>query len=175
MLDRSLIGELPATDYQADADTTERRHGSHDRRDNRGPPLIHPCILARGPPVRWQNPPMADNDAPTVPELADNAAEAIRSINHATSTLEYTGDIYSTIANLKILAQRLPQAYEQLGGRLTQLGHDGHLRIEPGRGDLADAQDATYDALREAIVAAQVMEAALDRAHSALGPIGYQD
>ena len=118
---------------------------------------------------------MADNDAPTVPELADTAAEAIRSINHATSALEYPGDIYSTVTNLKLLAHRLPQAYEQLGSRLTQLGHDGHLRIEPGRGDLADAQDATYDALREAIVAAQVMEAALDRAHSALGSIGYQD
>ena len=117
---------------------------------------------------------MADNK-PTVPELADSAAEAIRSINHAAKTVEYPGAIYSTIANLKILAQRLPQAFEQLGGRLTQLGHDGHLRIEPGRGDLAAAQEDAYDALREAIIAAQVMEAALDRAHSALGPIGYQD
>lgn len=117
---------------------------------------------------------MADNDT-TVPELADNAAEAIRSINHATKTLEYPGDIYSTVANLKILAQRLPQAFEQLGGRLTQLGHDGHLRIEPGRGDLADTQDDVYDALRAAIDAAQAMEQALDRAHTALGPIGYQD
>ena len=118
---------------------------------------------------------MADNDAPTVPQLADDAAEAIRAINHSTSTVQYPGDVYSTVANLKILAQRLPQTFEQLGSRLTQLGHDGHLRIEPGRGDLADAQEETYAALRDAIEAARAMEDALNRAHSALGPIGYQD
>lgn len=117
---------------------------------------------------------MADNK-PTVPELADTAAEAIRSVNHSTKNIEYPGDVYSTVANLKILAQRLPQTFEQLGGRLTQLGHDGHLRIEPGRGDLADAQEETYAALRDAIDAAHALDAALNRAHSALGPIGYQD
>ncbi|MFD8516534.1 hypothetical protein ACFV27_37020 [Streptomyces antimycoticus] len=115
------------------------------------------------------------NDAPTVPQLADRAADAIRTLNHTTGTLEYPGDIYSTVANLKILAQRLPQTYQQLAGQFTQLGHDGHLRIEPGRGDLSDAQDQAYHALYDAVVAAEAMEQALDRAHTALGPIGYQD
>jgi hypothetical protein len=117
---------------------------------------------------------MADND-PTVPQLADRAADAIRDVNHSTNSLKYPGDIYSAVAYLKILAQRLPQTYEHLCGRLTQLGHDGHLRIEPGRGDLDQAQDDTYAALREAIAYAHAMTAALDRAHTALGPIGYQD
>jgi hypothetical protein len=118
---------------------------------------------------------MADNDAPTVPQLADRAAEAIRSVNHATSALKYPGDIYSTVANLKILAQRLPQTFQQLGARFAQLGHDGHLSIEPGRGDLNEAQDQAYQALYDAVVAAEAMGQALDRAHTALGPIGYQD
>ena len=118
---------------------------------------------------------MADNEALTVPQLADDAAEAIRAINHATGTLQYPGDIYSTVANLKTLAQRLPQTCQQLAGRLTQLGHDGHLRIDPGRGDLSDAQNQAYAALYDAVVAAEAVEQALDRAHTALGPIGYQD
>jgi len=118
---------------------------------------------------------MADTDAPTVPRLADRAPDAIRSVNHATRTLQHPGDIYSTVANLKILAQRLPQTFQQLGARFAQLGHDGRLRIEPGRGDLNAAQDQAYQALYDAVVAAEAMEQALDRAHTALGPIGYQD
>lgn len=118
---------------------------------------------------------MVDNDAPTVPQLTNDAAEAIRSVNHTTGTLKLPGDIYTTVANLKTLAQRLPQAYQQIASQLTRLGHHGHLRIDPGHGDVSDAQDQAYQAMYEAVLAAQVMEEALGRAHSALGPIGYQD
>src|ERR1019366_525922 len=52
---------------------------------------------------------------PEPPDLADQADQAIRALNHLTPEgLEYPGDLYEVIASLKLMAQRLPQLFGQL-------------------------------------------------------------
>ena len=52
-------------------------------------------------------------------ELADQAAEAIRALNHVTpEALDYPGDLYEVIASLKLMAQRLPQLFGQMSAWL---------------------------------------------------------
>ncbi|CAM5244574.1 hypothetical protein SANTM175S_09779 [Streptomyces antimycoticus] len=85
----------------------------------------------------------------TVVELSDAAAEAIRQLNHATGKpdgLEYPGDAYSTVANLKTLVQRLPQALEQIEAFITGLHTDGHLTSDRGR-PIEDEIDAVQASL----------------------------
>ncbi|MGW7658072.1 hypothetical protein ACWGMA_19455 [Streptomyces asiaticus] len=112
----------------------------------------------------------------TAAELSETAAEAIRQLNHATRAegngLEYPGDAYSTVANLKTLVQRLPQTFEQITAFLADLHDGGHLRSD--RGPNADDDMASVKAALEwAADDARNLAECLDSAHSALSPIGY--
>jgi len=116
-------------------------------------------------------------DTQTAADLSDTAAEAIRGLNHATHPgngapgLTYPGDAYTTVANLKDLAGRLPQSFEQLLAFLDQLNAQGALRSD--RNDLDAELLQTSTALIDATAAALALRGALDRAHSALGAVGY--
>ncbi|GAA0556588.1 hypothetical protein [Streptomyces mordarskii] len=113
----------------------------------------------------------------TVVELSDAAAEAIRQLNHATGKpdgLEYPGDAYSTVANLKTLVQRLPQALEQIEAFITGLHTDGHLTSDRGR-PIEDEIDAVQASLKWAAGDAELLAERLDQAHSALSPLGYAE
>ncbi|WP_055526605.1 hypothetical protein [Streptomyces graminilatus] len=116
--------------------------------------------------------------AKTPAQLADDAAEAIRALNHATMSTrpgwEFPADAYSVVGNLRELAQRLPQLYGQIGVFIQRLAADDHIRSDKG-GDGADEVTAAYDALMRAQDDAVTMEAALDGAHSALSPLAYKE
>ncbi|MBT2509658.1 hypothetical protein J7I98_28055 [Streptomyces sp. ISL-98] len=107
-------------------------------------------------------------------DLAAQAAEAIRNLNHATQStkgeLTYPGDAYKTVASLKLLTQRLPQSFEQLAGFLEVLA-TGAVTADYGAPDdhLAEARSG----LGSAAIIAETLAGHLDRAHSALAPLGY--
>jgi hypothetical protein len=112
------------------------------------------------------------------PDLADRAATAVNKLNHATIPgtrpgLIHPGDAYSTIASLKQLAGSLPQTFDQITAFLKNLHQDGHLRLGNGS-DPPLTVTQLGDALQQAAAAAEILRSALDQAHSALGPVGYQ-
>lgn len=112
---------------------------------------------------------------PTTKNLADTAAEAIRSLNHATQSfkgeLTYPGDAYEVVASLKVLTQRLPQSFEQLSHFLGCLAESGAVTADYGAPDehLAEARSA----LASGALIAQTLTEFLDSAHSSLAPLGY--
>ncbi|MEC4018863.1 hypothetical protein [Streptomyces sp. H27-D2] len=113
---------------------------------------------------------------PSPRDLADTAAETIRSLNHATRStkgeLSYPGDAYEVVASLKVLTQRLPQSFDQLSNFLAVLAKTGAVTADYGAPDehLAEARSA----LASAALIAQTLTDHLDRAHSALAPLGYE-
>jgi hypothetical protein len=120
----------------------------------------------------------AMTNAKTPAQLADVAAEAVRALNHETQTQqadwEYPGDAYSVVGSLQMLVQRLPQLYGQIADHIRQLAEGEHIRHDRG-GDVAAEVAAALDALGRAADDAVAMTAALDSAHSALGPLAYKD
>ncbi|MFE5125483.1 hypothetical protein [Streptomyces sp. NPDC056669] len=108
--------------------------------------------------------------------LSDAAAEAIRELNHLTrirqADWEYPGDAYSTVANLALLVQRLPQALEQIQTFITELHDGGHLVSDRGR-HIDDEVAAVKAGLTWAADDAHTLAERLDQAHSALSPLGY--
>ncbi|MET7927868.1 hypothetical protein ABZT43_28460 [Streptomyces sp. NPDC005349] len=108
-------------------------------------------------------------------DLAAQAAEAIRNLNHATQSVKgelvYPGDAYEVVASLTLLTQRLPQSFEQLSGYLGTLPTTGAVTADYGAPDdhLAEARSA----LASAAIIAQTLTEFLDRAHTELSPLGY--
>ncbi|NED11273.1 hypothetical protein [Streptomyces sp. SID9124] len=108
-------------------------------------------------------------------DFADAAAEAIRGLNHAswsgTEELTYLGDAYEVVASLKVLAQRLPQCFEQLSHFLVNLTESGAVTADYGvAGEhLAEARSA----LTSGVLVAQTLAEFLDHAHNSLAPLGY--
>lgn len=113
----------------------------------------------------------------TPAQLADDAAEAVRALNHATKASgeewQYPGDAYSTVGDLSTMAMRLPQALEQIHNFIGQLTATGKLRSDR---DTLDADlSETQAGLHEAVTAADHLHQALNRAHSGLSSIAYKD
>jgi hypothetical protein len=113
----------------------------------------------------------------TPAQLADDAAEAVRAINHRTMSpgedWQYPGDIYSLVANLSQMAMMLPQALEQASRMLADLNEGGHLRSD--KDQLEHDLGETFYGLDDARNAAQKLYGSLNRAHQGLGPIAYKD
>ena len=113
----------------------------------------------------------------TPSQLADEAAQAVRAINHLTLSpgddWQYPGDVYSLVGNLSQLAMMLPQALEQASRLMTGLNESGHLRSDKDQLD-QDLGEVFYG-LDDARNAAQKLYGALNRAHNGLGPISYRD
>jgi hypothetical protein len=102
-------------------------------------------------------------------ELARDAAEAIRAVNHRTLDRDGYGepaDLDATLVELVTLADRLPQAITQATTWLDhqhaegRLGHDRHVPPE----QLTAVVQAAVDDLAAAGQAAGVLARALDRA-----------
>ncbi|MFE7012141.1 hypothetical protein ACFVAQ_16785 [Streptomyces sp. NPDC057651] len=111
--------------------------------------------------------------------LARQAAEAIREFNHLTFPnsptkpgLTYPGEAYDAIGALKILAQRLPQAMEQIGTALDVLGTNDHLGSAIGE-DPARHVALVQEFLSTAMDCAGGLAQCLELAHSEAGPLLY--
>lgn len=105
------------------------------------------------------------------------ADEAVRGLNHATLSPRdgwlHPGDAYSVVGNLAHMAMMLPQALHQIGALIEQLDTAGNLRSD--KNTLASDLEDTYGGLADAHDAANKLYEALNRAHSGLSPIAYQD
>jgi hypothetical protein len=109
-------------------------------------------------------------DAKSPAELADQAAEAIRALNHKliSGGLTYPADAYDTIGTLRTLADRLPQSLGLIARWLGQEHDRGAIGHDSG-GDAGEYILATADALGRAQEDAELLAAALDVAQQAAG------
>ncbi len=124
-----------------------------------------------------------DPDAPHHPErtrqLADLAAEAVRTLNYATrgdAGLLYPGEAYCLLGGLGILAARLPQLYDQIGDFLARGQAAGHVDETPDGPHGGDARLAVGDAicaLKRAVSHAEAMSVAVNNAQSAIRAVRY--
>ncbi|MFJ9088728.1 hypothetical protein ACIRL3_40600 [Streptomyces sp. NPDC102384] len=109
-------------------------------------------------------------------QLAQDAAESIRSFNHFTQPykgeLTYPSEAYEAVGSLVMLTQRLPQSYDQLSTFLERVGKTGAVTADHGTPDehLAEARSA----LASAALIAQTLTEHLERAHNALSPLGLR-
>ena len=106
---------------------------------------------------------------PTV-EHAATAAEAVRTLNHLTlgrSALGEPAELDRLVAELAIMAGRLPQLLRQLRGWLDAEQHTGRLRTDHTT-DPARTVDRAAAELTEAGHAAHHLRRALDDAHQLL-------
>lgn len=105
---------------------------------------------------------------PSPARLADQAAEAIRALNHATrgDGLEYPADVYDVVASLKLMEQRLPQLYGQLASFLTAENEAGRVAHDTGEPSSPYVTE-TIAALAAARLSSAATAEALDDAHNA--------
>ena len=93
----------------------------------------------------------------------------MRKLNYQTGAgetveLEYPGDLYSIVANLKIATQRMPQLFAQMARWLEAEHAAGRIAHDSG-GDPDEYVAAVVDALGRAGEDATTLEASLDTAH----------
>lgn len=106
--------------------------------------------------------------------LAEDAAEAVRALNHATlpgsGGLMFPADAYETAGALAVLVARLPQALAQLSAFLQAETEAGQIIIAAGPhvGDPGAAVSAACRHLDGASAAAGQLQQALDAAQQAL-------
>lgn len=115
-------------------------------------------------------------DLPRTPsQLADDAAEAIRSLNHVTmhaDAYNEPADINSTVSRLEALAYTLPQALNQTARTLQAMSQDPGIRIDSG----ANSAEKVAEAVQEMLRAQQAFQAAgeaLSRANQRLSTMGW--
>lgn len=106
---------------------------------------------------------------------ASKAAEAIRSLNHATINTgdgwEYAPHAYQVLGQLAHLARMLPQAIGQTLLPVQNTNSHGRLTVDGG-GNLGQAVQHFGNAVRTAVQAAELLATALDHAHAASSPLG---
>jgi hypothetical protein len=107
-------------------------------------------------------------------ELAGQAAEAVRALNHATlpgtGGLEYPADAYEVTGQLSLLAARLPQALAQLLAFLAGQAAAGQITVVAGQhaGDPAAMLAAVTSDLDASVASARRLHQALDAAQNHL-------
>lgn len=116
--------------------------------------------------------------AKTPARMTTDAAESVRALNHATFGPGRNGwrmpsDVYDVIGGLDQMAMMLPQAIGQIAALLTRLADDDHMRSD--RGSLDRDLVESLAALEDAHDAAQQLNAALSRAHSATSHLAWED
>jgi hypothetical protein len=102
-------------------------------------------------------------------EHAQAAAEAVRWLNHVTRDpggYSWPSDVDDVIAELHVMAQRLPQAMEQAGRWLQSAVRAGQVGHDNGADPAATVADALAD-LDAAIGAAEDLAANLSLVHQA--------
>lgn len=122
---------------------------------------------------------MTTEEPRTPARLADDAAEAIRRLNHATLSARdgwrYPGDAYDTVACLARMAGGLGQALGQLEGFVGTLADGGRLTSDKGQEGLPCRLREFHRASSDAIRQARALYHSLDRAHQLLGPVGCRE
>jgi len=107
--------------------------------------------------------------------LADQAAQAVRAINHATISGPALPApcVYDVLRALKLVGYRLDQATAQLADRLAASAAEFDL-YECDSGDPVDGIAAATAALTEAAGHARALGVLLDAAQSAIAGQGYR-
>lgn len=117
----------------------------------------------------------------TVAQLAGQAAEAVRTLNHLTrpglSALTGPAELDTVVADLACLAARLPQLLAQLAGWLHTEQRHGRLRVDAlaPHADPATAVAAAIESLTRASDRAQHTGHALNTAHQSLAHLAAND
>ena len=107
-------------------------------------------------------------------ELAGQAAEAVRALNHATlpgaGGLDYPADAYGVTGQLAVLAARLPQALAQLLAFLQDQAAARRIAVVAGehQGDPAAMLAAVTADMDAAVASARRLHQALDGAQNHL-------
>lgn len=107
---------------------------------------------------------------PTTGELAEQAAQAVRTLNHLTrrdsGALAYPGEVCEIVAALACTASRLPQLFGQLNGWLVSEDRAGRLRVD-ACSPAPDPGAAVADVIGELTRASQCAHAAGRALHAA--------
>jgi len=112
----------------------------------------------------------------TPAEWADQAAEAVRALNHATIQVDdargyrFPADADQTLANLQVLIDRLPQALQQLGAWLERQARAGMVRHDATPTE-AGRVVAAQHALAAALTAVEDLATAGAWLAAAAGPL----
>lgn len=125
-------------------------------------------------------------DGPHSPETtraaAARAAEAILFLNYATGShiaqgLRYPSDVDTVVQELAILAQRLPQLLDQLGGWTAMEQDAGRLAVThgPHQGDPDEAVTQLMAWLDMALTGARGLYRALDQGHQVTATLASHD
>jgi hypothetical protein len=102
-------------------------------------------------------------------EIAIQAAEAIRALNHLVADggeLTSPGEVRDIIASLELMGHGLPQLCEHLARFLVAHNEDGQVAHDAGH-DPGHSVTEVIETLTAAGQAADMMTAALDEAHRA--------
>jgi hypothetical protein len=108
---------------------------------------------------------------------AERAAEAVRSLNHATirsGGYEWPADVYVVVGDLAVLAGRLPQALEQAGRWMQRAAAAGRVGHDAGVDPAAAVANVLAD-LDEAIVTADRLARLLGVVQSATSHLSGAD
>jgi hypothetical protein len=108
----------------------------------------------------------------TPAEAADVAAEAIRTLNHATVSgtgYEYPSEVYEVVGALATTLMRLPQALRQAGTWLEREHEAGRVGHDRGEAFTAAEVYSAVLALDEAAAHADTVMRALNAAHTYTG------
>jgi hypothetical protein len=116
------------------------------------------------------------DDQPITVQLADDAYEAVRAINHATinRTAIPAPEVYRVLGSLKLVGHGLDQALSQLGAGLGRSLDHYDVYEDDGADPLVSVVQAV-DLLTEARAHALTLGQLLERAQVALNRQGYRD
>ena len=115
------------------------------------------------------------SDTPQPAALARAAADAVRSLNHATlgGGLEQPADAYDVLGELSLAASRLPQALGQVGRWLAAALAAGQLSSDDGT-DPACAVSGAWIFLSDARGSAAALARDLEQARQQLSAVNGQ-
>ena len=116
---------------------------------------------------------MSDSPQPSPAALARTAAEAVRSLNHATlggDGLEQPADAYAVLGELSLTASRLPQLLGQVGRWLAAALAAGRLGCDDGT-DPAAAVSGAWLFISDARASAAALARDLDHAQQQLAAV----
>ncbi|MEU7338674.1 hypothetical protein [Streptomyces sp. NPDC007074] len=111
----------------------------------------------------------------TPTQLADDAAEAVRSLCHVTinrDAYKEPAEINAAVSRIEALAYSLPQALQQTARTLQAMDEDPGIRIDSG----ADSAEKVAEAVLELEQAARALNAAgqaLSQANQRLCTMGW--
>lgn len=114
------------------------------------------------------------DDKPDPSAAAAEAAEAIRTLNHVTLSTgwaDHPGDVSAVAGALLRLAERLPQALQQVYAELDRLDQAGAIRMDNGADPVVEAGRVLV-ALQDARGRAQHLRSVLATAASGLDHMG---